>query len=524
MNIGSLLQSKVDQYPDKTFLFFDHDFLSYKQFNCQVNRSANALLELGIKRGDRVCLMLGNTPQFLYAWFGMAKIGAILVALNTSFKEKEARYIVSHSQARGVITNAEHLELIEKLKPQCSYLDWVACVDPVADGAGVISWRDLMDTMSDRLPAINVDDHDPAQIAYTSGTTGFPKGAVHSQRNFVLSGEAFTLCADLGPDDRVMAIMPLFHSNAQYYSVMGALAAGAGLVLIPRFSAGQFWNQAVEYQATEFNFIGAIGSILCRRPEKEFLPEHQIKTAYGALVTPEIYDVFQNRFGIRNVIDGYGLTEVTRVCQNPIHGQIKMGSIGLPAKHPDPDFPFSQVKILNQDGHQAGPGEHGEIMVKSPVMMQGYYRDPEATVMAIEDGWLHTGDIGYKDEDEYIFFVDRMKNIIRRKGENLSAAEVEAVINAHQAVSDSAVIAVPAEMGEDEIMAIVVLAPGKSLTPEELVDWCKPRLAHFKLPRFVLFRDSLPKTATSRVEKYLLKKEAGLVEASADMRSYLGEV
>ena len=523
MDIRSFLESRVARNPEKPFLFYEKEVLSFHEFDRRVNQAANGLLEIGVERGDRFCLLLGNTPQFLYTWLGLAKIGAVMVALNTSFREKEIGYIVNHCQARGLITDSAHLTLVENLTPDCPSLQWSLCVDSVPDDFRVHSWLDLMKAMPGALRGFDIIEEDVAQIAYTSGTTGFPKGATHTHRNFVLTGEAFTLCADLGLEDRVMAIMPLFHTNAQYYSVMGALAASAGLILIPRFSAGNFWVQAVEYQATEFNFIGAIGNILCRRPVSEFIPEHRIRTAYGAMVTPQVYDIFHNRFKIRNVIDGYGLTEVPRVCQNPIGGIIKMRSIGLPAKHPDRNLNFSQVKIIREDGQTATPGERGEILVKSPVMMKGYYRDPEATSQAIEDGWFHTGDIGYKDSDGYIFFVDRKKNIIRRKGENVSAAEVETAINTHAAVADSAVIAVPSEMGEDEILALIVLAPGERLAPEEAIDWLIPRLARFKLPRFIQFRESLPKTATARTAKYLLSNEEGLIEASFDMRPYLGE-
>ena len=523
MNLREFLESQVAARPHKPFLFFENQTASYQEFDQEVNRAANGFLEMGLSRGDRVCLLLPNLPQFLHAWLGLAKIGAVMVALNTSFKEKEIRYIVNHCQARGLVTDRAHLDLVAGPRPQCPSLDWLLCLDPDPDEARAESWPRLVSAMPAELKGLDLDQGEMAQIAYTSGTTGFPKGAMHSQANFVLTGQAFTLCADLGPQDRVLAIMPLFHANAQYYSVMGALAAGASLILAPKFSAGAFWPLVVQSQATEFNFIGAIGSILCRRPASEFLPQHQLRTAYGAMITPEVHDTFGRRFGIPNLIDGYGLTEVPRVCQNPIGGRIKMGSIGLPARHPDPGLVFSQVKIVDSEGQEAEPGQQGEIMVKSAVMMKGYYRDPQATSQAIEDGWFHTGDLGYQDQEGYFYFVDRLKDIIRRKGENLSAAEVERAINAHQAVADSAVIAVPSEMGEDEILALIVLGPGQTLTPEEVIDWCQPRLARFKLPRFIQFRQALPKTATSRTEKYILKKEADLAQKSFDMRSYLGE-
>ena len=520
MDIRRFLETRVERHPDKPLLFFENEVYSYQEFDRQINRAANGLLELGIKRGDRVCLYLPNIPEFFFSWFALAKIGSVMVPLNISFKREEARYIINHCQAAGVITDADHQTLAGILKSECQSLKWVLCTDSKIAENGAISFSDLVAAMPSALKGVDLKDDDIAQIAYTSGTTGFPKGAMHTHGNFTLTGEAFTLCADVDQHDRLMIVMPLFHANAQFYSTMGALAAEASIVLIRSFSAGNFWNQAVKYQISEFNFVGAIGRILCNRPQNEFKPEHRIRTAYGALVNSDVYETFTRRFGIKNVIDGYGLTEVPRVCQNPIGGIIKMNSIGLPAKHPYPKQTFSQVKIISDNGQESGLGELGEIMVKSPVIMKGYYKDPEGTRHAFQNGWFRTGDMGYRDEDGYIFFIDRKKDIIRRKGENLSPAELEAVINAHPKVSESAVIAVPSEVGEDEILACIVPAHNVPLNSEEIIDWCKPRLADFKLPRYVKFRKSLPKTATARIAKFRLKEESNLVETSFDMGRY----
>jgi crotonobetaine/carnitine-CoA ligase len=383
-----------------------------------------------------------------------------------------------------------------------------------------VAFQPLLDAMSKALKPTAIGDDDMAQIAYTSGTTGFPKGAVHVHRDFTLTGEAFVLCAGITPDDRVMILLPLFHVNAQYYSTMGALAANASLILLRRFIASGFWDQALDYEATEFNFIGAVGRILCARPEHEFRREHRIRTAYGALVTPDVYECFTERFRIQHVIDGYGLTEVPRVSQNPITGVIKMGSMGLPAKHPAPSLTFSEVKIVDEQGSELGPGQTGEIIVRSPVMMKGYFKDEERTREAIRDGWFYTGDYAYADEDGYLFFVDRKKDVIRRKGENISALEVETVLNAHPKVLESAVIAVPSPLSEDEVMAYVVCKEGQMMIPEEVIEWCKDRLASFKVPRYVRFVEGLPKTATQRIAKYVLRQEKDPIKFSRDMESY----
>jgi len=520
MNIRDFIESKVAKQPDKPFLYFEDQVFTYQEFDQKINQAANGFLELGVRKGERVCLMLPNLPVFLFSWFGLAKIGAVMVPVNNAFRESEIAYLVNHSEAVGVLVASDNFLQVHRAKEKCPNLKWIACVESVDSDSSPYPFYDFFQTMPKELHPIDLKDHDVAQIVYTSGTTGFPKGAIHSHQNFVLAGEAFTVCADLGPSDKVMAILPLFHINAQYYSTMGALAAEADLILTRRFSATSFWEEAIKFGATEFNFIGAIGRILCNRPQSEFNPGHQIKTAYGALVTPDVYEVFTKRFKIKNVIDGYGLTETPRVCQNPINGTIKMKSIGLPAKHPDPDFKFSEVKILDEQGVELATGEKGEIVVRNPVMMLGYFKDEETTRNAIRNGWFHTGDLGYKDEDGYIFFLDRKKDIIRRKGENISATEVEMVINTHPKVVEAAIIAVESKLSEDEVMGCIVLRPNETLDPEEIIDWCRKSLAEFKVPRYIQFRDSLPKTATQRVAKYLLKKEKGLISGAHDMEAY----
>jgi len=346
---------------------------------------------------------------------------------------------------------------------------------------------------------------------------------MHTHRSYVLCGEAMTVRSALSTEDRLMAILPLFHANAQFYSIMGSLAAGASIILIPRFSANRFWRQARRYGATQFNFIGAIGRILAARPAEEFDPGHSIRVANGALVPLDVYQAFTDRFNIYHVIDGYGLTECPGVSQNPIDGIKKVGSMGIPARHPDPSITFTEMKIVDEEDRDLSRGKVGELVLRSPVLMKGYFKEPQKTREAMSGGWFHTGDYCYQDEDGYFFFVDRKKDVIRRKGENISSVEVEMAINAHPKVLESAVIAVPSSLSEDEVKAFVVLKEEQVLQPEELIDWCRDRLADFKVPRYVEYRYSLPKTFSQRVAKYILKQECK-AEKAADMREYINRI
>lgn len=522
MNLRNYWEAKVERNRSKSFLYHEDEEITYGELDKRANQVGGGLIELGIRKGDRVCLMLPNIPEFLIYWFGLFKVGGVLVPINTNFKTNEAETIVNHCEAIGLIVSAEHLELALQIRGKCPHLKWIICVGLEENQlpSPVISSQRWFSDMPTELKSVDLKESELACVIYTSGTSGFPKGAMHVHKSLLLTGEAFLVRAQINPNDRIMTVLPLFHINAQFYSTWGAIAGEASLILIRQFSASQFWRQAVRYGATEFNFVGTLGGILCSRPEEEFCPEHTIRVAVGAGISPDVYKTFTKRFRIPNVIDAYGLTEVPAVSQNPIGSTIKMKSIGLPAKHPEPSLTFSEMKILDEDGQETPPGKVGELVVRSPVMTSGYFKDTQKTEEAIRDGWFYTGDFAYKDEDGYFFFVDRKRDIIRKKGENISAVEVETAINEHPKVLESAIIAVPAELGEDEVMAFVVPKSGQSITAEELIDWCESRLAMFKLPRFILFRESLPKTSTQKMAKAELKKEKELVRKAIDIERY----
>ncbi len=520
-NVRAYWEGKVHKSPTKIFLYYEDEMISYGEFDQRVNQAANVFLDLGISKGDRVCLIVPNIPDFLHCWFGLNKIGAVSVPVNLHFKASEAQYVVNHCEAVGLVVSRENLETALRIKGDCPHLKWISCVDVEVSQLpqGVSAFKNLYRNMPTSLQGFDVKGEDLASVLYTSGTTGFPKGVMHVQKSSILAGEAFVTRAQIDSDDRIMAILPFFHMNSQFYSTWGTIAAEASIILIHRFSASEFWSQAVRYGATEFNFVGTIGTILCARPLEEFCPQHSIRVAIGAGISPVVYKTFTEKFKIPNVIDAYGMTEVPAVSQNPIGGVIKMKSIGLPAKHPNL-IPFSEMKVADDNGEELPTGAVGEMLVRSPVMMKGYYKEPQKTQEAVRQGWFYTGDQGFRDEDGYFHFVDRKKDIIRKGGENISAMEVETVLNENSRVLESAVIPVPAELGEDEVMACIVLREGQSITAEEVIDWCKDRLADFKLPRYVQFRKSFPKTSTERVAKVTLKAEENLIKNAIDVASY----
>jgi crotonobetaine/carnitine-CoA ligase len=509
-------ESRVKKIPDKVFIYYGDEKITYKQADEKINQTAHGLLKMGIKKGDKISVMLRNVPEFLYSWFAMAKLGGVVTTINMAFTPTEAQYVVNHSESIGLIIGQESIQVAQQIRKDCPHLKWVACIEEENLPSDIVPFSRLYRDAPTTLEDFHVTGDDPVCMIYTSGTTGFPKGCQHVQSNLVLTGEAFTVRAGINSEDRIMVILPLFHMNSLFYQVWGTIAAEASMILIQKFSASRFWEYAVKYGATEFNFIGAVGKILSVRDRKEFRPEHKIKTAIGAAVTPDVYKVFTEEFKIKNVIDAYGLSEIPAVCQNPIGGKVKVGSMGPPAKLPNGSA-LTEMKIVDDEGKELPVGEVGEIIARNAVQMKQYFKEPEKTAETIIDGWLYTGDLGRKDEDGYYWFVSRKKDIIRRGGENIAAAEIETAINTNPKVNESAAIAVPSELGEDEVMLCIVLNEGQSMTPEEAIEWLTPRLAAFKIPRYIQFRPSLPKTATERIAKGTLKQEKDLIKKSFDM-------
>ncbi len=503
MSVRQLLERRVAAHPDKPFLVFENVETSYREFDAGVNRVANSFRELGIVPGDRVCVMVSNCPPFLYTWFALAKLGAILVPINSAFQSTETHYIASHSGAKMIVvdeTTGPVLAGIASVLPDLQHRLSIAEIP----GEGELAWSHVVEAHPDSFTGPALDLGQVASIIYTSGTTGLPKGVMQSHRSYMVAGESFAMRTALQDSDRILTILPLFHANAQFYSTMGTLVAGATMILSPRFSASQFWALVNDSEATQFNFIGAIARILYNQAPSPLDASHRVRLACGAPVPLEIYDEFERRFNL-TVLETYGLSECPMGTSNLVTSR-KPGSMGRPSEHPEPSQ-FTRVRLVDDADQDVPVGQVGEVLLQSPALMTGYYREPERTAEAMRGDWFHTGDDAVQDSDGFYFFVDRKKDLIRRRGENISSVEVERVLNDHPAVSESAVIPVPAALSEDDIQAYVVLQPEAEVTANDLQLWCQERLAVFKVPQQIEFREALPKTPTQRVEKYKLRED-----------------
>ncbi|MBI4207282.1 MAG: AMP-binding protein [Betaproteobacteria bacterium] len=506
-------ESRAQGDPRRPLIRFGDKIWSWCEFAAGAEGTARLLVARGVRKGDRVGVMARNSDGHVLLLFALARIGAIMVPVNPEFGVQEARYVLHHAEVSGVVASGDTLDVAREACQGLAPPPWFILLDTARSDAPLL--HDLIRRPPDvELPG-DVSADDTCLIVYTSGTTGFPKGAMHSQRSFVTGGEAFVRRIFLQDDDRVMIVLPLFHINALFYSVAGALAAGASMVIVPRFSASTFWQTAVETGATEVNIIEAIGTILKNRPRSEFRPEHRIRKVYG--VRESMADTFRNEFHIPHLIGGYGMTEIPGVTCNPFEGLQKPGSMGPVGRHPDPNRPWAECRVVDDEGQDVGINEVGELVVKTPIIMQGYFRDPEQTKAAFRDGWFLTGDLVRRDADGYFFFVSRKKDIIRRRGENIAGAELDRVVGAHPAVHEAAAIPVPAELGEDEILVAVVLKPGYHAKAEEIAGWCRGRLAPQKVPRYVVFVDELPHTPTHKVAKAIMRSDGTLIERAIDL-------
>ena len=510
----ALLESRMRQLPDKEFIVYEGASLTYAEVLQAVLATARAIDARGIVAGDRVGVMSPNHPSTVLTFFALAHLGAIMVSVNADYGVDEVRYVFTHAGVRGVVAAPEALATAQSACAAMEPAPWFALNRAAAgDVAPLLESPGAATTVLKLAGAPDAT----CILVYTSGTTGFPKGVMHSQKSVVLAAEGFVERMHLQPDERILCVLPMFHINAIFYSLSGALAAGATLILEPRFSASRFWDVALASRATEVNTIAAAAGILMRRPRSEYRPGHCLRKMFGAPFDAETYRVFRDEFGMPHVIEGFGMSEIPGALNNPFAGERRVGSMGKPSLHPDRRIKLTELKIVDDDGKPVGIGVTGELAVKTPTIMQGYFNDPEQTRATFRDGWFMTGDHAWHDKDGYYWFVARKKDIIRKRGENISGAELDRVIGNHPAVLEAAAIPVPSDLGEDDILVAVVLRDGKTVSAKEIANWCREHLTAIKVPRYVVFVEALPHTPTHRIEKFKMRKDETLRARAVDL-------
>jgi crotonobetaine/carnitine-CoA ligase len=494
--IPGLLVAAADRDPDGIWLRTDDGRLTFAGAAGQVARIAGALRAVGVSRGEPVVVTARNTAPYLLVLLALSASGAVAVPTNPRSAPAELAGLVGQVRPRLVVSDRGLGPLVQQ-----SGVGPPSEVRLLDVGEIVGDWTGTSDPGGGGL-RVDVRPDDLAVLIPTSGTTGRSKLVMQTHRAYAMAGEGFPYWMELTRDDRLMTSLPLFHINAPFYSVMGSLACGAGLVLLPRFSASGFLDSARRHGATEFNAIGAMLEILMRQPERPDDARTDLRLCYtGPAPARERQEAFERRFGLR-VVCGYAMSETPYGLIWP-RGSRPYGTLGTPRQHPTLGL-VNEARVVGDDGRELGPGETGELLLRNPVVTPGYWEMPEETAQAIVEGWLHTGDLVTVDTDGTYTFVSRKKEVLRRRGENLSPAEVEDAILAHPDVLECAVVGVASDLSEEEIKAFVVPARGRDLDFVELRDWTASRLAAFKVPRFWQALDALPRTPTSRVARHQL--------------------
>ncbi len=538
---NDVVKHKAETIGDKKFLTYIRDFdkgideeYTYRDFHLQSNRLGNGLLKLGLKKGDGISLMEINSPEFLFTLFATFKLGAYAVLINTALMGPSLQYIVDHSESKAFVIHwnllKKYLDIKDEL-PNIKYII-VDVNEAPADfklPEGIISLQEVMKASDDDIET-DINFKEKCMLMYTSGTTGLPKATTsfYGKSFGGMSLNLFTTIATLmgGTENSIFfTCLPLFHGNALQLTTLPGFFSEIPVVLSKRFSASRHFNICRKYHVTNFNTLGAIPQFLLKQPERPIDGTNNVQVVISAACPKELVIPFEKRFNVK-IKEFYGAVDGGGYLLGPFFEKMEdvpNGTMGKP-------LPGTFADIMDENGNLMGPDDVGELvfLVKKAELDQRkvvYYKDKEASNNKIREGndgqlWFHTDDLATKDKNGWFYFVDRKKDSIRRRGENIAAWSVERVINLHEKVLESAAYGIKSsqvgeDYAEDEVMVSIALKPGEAVKPEEILDFCQGKMAYFMIPRFIEFVDSLPKSEVHRVLKQSLK-ERGVTETTYD--------
>lgn len=516
--VDALLRRSIDRYGDKPFLECLGQQYTYREFGRAANRIANGLHTLGVAKGHTVLTMLDNSTDAVLVLFGIMKLGAIAVPVNTALKGQFLWHQASDAAATVIIAETDYAERLAGLADRLPDFQTLVYRGDKPDVSHlqqhrVLSWGEMLSD-DDADHPVDIEPSDLSMLIYTGGTTGPSKGCMISHNYACNFSRIMGRMTNRNEQTNTWTPLPLFHFNAVCATVMCNMQVGAQCSFYPRFSVSNFWPEIERTKATDCMLLGTMFTMIARAPDSDAMQrcKGQLAAAWGAPFPPAIQQIWRERFGVQYTVSGgFGLSECSIVTMLPFGTSAKPGSSGIRNE-------WFDVRIVDDNYVEQPANVAGEIIVRPRqphVMFEGYWKRPEETLKAMKNLWFHTGDIGLFDEDGYFFFVDRKKDYLRRRGENISSMEVENAFRMHPAIEDVAAHAVLAELGEDELKVTAMLRAGANLTEEELCRWAIDQVPYYAVPRYIEFREALPRNPVGRVLKYELRDQ-GVTEATWD--------
>ena len=516
-SICHLLRECANRDTDRELLRFEGRSASCGDVEIESNRLANVLEAHGVRPGDRVGIMLPNGLEFPTTGLGIAKARGMAVPINVQYRRRDLTHVLQDSGARLVITNHESISLLNEIRSHCPQLETVAVLSNTCEADNVVT---LGDEVRDSLPHRGIDDiklQDVVTIQYTSGTTGFPKGCLLTHEYWINLAIVFQHYAQLRATDCMLTAQAFSYMDPTWQFLI-CMMTGAPLVIVPRFSPSTFWQTIKDNDVTVFYCIGTMPMYLWKQPVNPSVERgHAVRLVFCSGIPAHLHRDFVERWDCA-WREAYGTTELGVVLAVPADDAESVGSgaMGAPVPH-------REVKVVAEDGTEVAEGQAGELLVRGPATMVGYHNNAEATRKWMRDGWVHTGDVVFRDQRGYYHHVGRTKDMIRRAGENIAASEVEAVLCEHTKVLAAACIPVPDEVRGEEVKAFVQLRPDEtanSLPPEELIAFAGERLAAFKIPRYIEYVNSFPLTQSDKIAKSrLIDRERDQRIGAYDARS-----
>jgi carnitine-CoA ligase len=507
LTIGEVLSTQATRHRDKPCLVFETASFSYQEVELETNRLANGLGSAGVDFGDHVACMLGNGPEILLSIFALGKLGAVAVPLNTSARGKGLAYYLDHADSTTLIADAQFLPHIAAIIHLTSSLKRLIIVGEPPAGADlpadliVLKFNDLRSSNT-LAPKTEVKYNDQAFLMYTSGTTGPSKAVMYTHAYALTWAGGFADAHSYRSDDIMYVSMPLFHGNALHSATYGCLLVGATVVVKPKFSASNFWRDIYVYGATLTNLLGSMGDILWNLDASEYERKNTLRQIMAGPI-PDRGRQMEERWHVQLVscfgLTDFGVSNFSTVDDPPD----KFGSCGLVSSH-------FEVRIVDDDDFEVPDGQLGEIVLRTKTpwhSASGYYKMPTETANSLRNQWFHTGDLGIRDADGFLYFKDRKKDAIRRRGENISAFEVEQVLMDYEGISEVCAYAVAID-GDEEVGVSLITTPGHNFVPADLIKWCEGRMSYFMVPRFIDTREDLPRTESGKIQKHSLRKDA----------------